>query len=76
MIVPGLVCELSPSGMEIYVGVSRQPGEEMEIEFQTSRGHFVRIAGIVRNRTGFCFGIEFSAARTQQGEWWDLLESP
>jgi hypothetical protein len=65
IVVPGLICELSRSGMEIYGGVNRQPGEEMEIEFETSGGSIVRIAGIVRSRTGFCFGIEFSAVRTE-----------
>lgn len=65
IVVPGLICELSRSGMEIYGGVNRQPGEEMEIEFETSGGATVRVAGIVRNRTGFCFGIEFSAVRTK-----------
>jgi hypothetical protein len=51
--------------MEIYGGVNRQPGEEMEIEFETPGGAIVRVAGIVRNRTGFCFGIEFSAVLTK-----------
>jgi hypothetical protein len=65
IVVPGLICELSRSGVQIYGGVNRQPGEEMEIEFETSGGARIRIAGIVRNRTGFCFGIEFSAVRAK-----------
>jgi hypothetical protein len=63
VLVPGLISELSQCGMEIYAGVNRQPGEEMEIEFETSGGATARITGIVRNRTGFCFGIEFSEVR-------------
>jgi len=51
--------------MQIYGGVNRRPGEELEIEFETPRGR-IRIAGIVRSRTGFSFGIEFSAVRTTQ----------
>jgi hypothetical protein len=58
VVVPGLVSELSRSGMEIYGGVNLQPGEKMEIEFQSPTG--VRIAGTIRSRKGFCFGIEFS----------------
>jgi hypothetical protein len=60
--VPGLVCELSRSGMELYGGVNLQPGDLMEVEFQTSDR--IRVVGIVRNRSGFCFGLEFRALRT------------
>lgn len=55
--VPGLVSEVSRSGMELYGGVDLYPGDVMEIEFQTPGG--VRIEGVVRNRSGFCFGLEF-----------------
>jgi len=60
--VPGMVCELSRSGMELYGGVNLQPGDLMEVEFQTSGR--VRVVGVVRNRSGYCFGLEFRAART------------
>jgi hypothetical protein len=65
IVVPGLISELSRSGMEVYAGVNRQPGEEMQIEFETSGGKTARITGIVRSRTGFCFGIEFYAVRAK-----------
>jgi hypothetical protein len=61
--VPGLVCELSRAGMELYAGVNLQPGDIMEVEFQTSSR--LNIAGIVRYRTGFCYGLEFCAPRTE-----------
>jgi PilZ domain-containing protein len=60
MVVPGLVSKLSRTGMEIYAGVNLQPGELMEVEFRTT-GKTIRVAGIVRNRSGFCFGLEFRA---------------
>ncbi len=60
--VPGLVCELSRSGMELYGGVNLQPGDLMEVEFQTPDR--IRVVGVVRNRSGFCFGLEFRAVRT------------
>ncbi len=60
-VVPGLVCELSCSGMELYGGVNLQPGDLMEVEFQTSDR--VRVVGIVRCRSGFCFGLEFREVR-------------
>jgi hypothetical protein len=59
VVVPGLVAELSRTGMEVYGGVNLQPGEKMEIEFQTPSG--TRITGIIRSRSGFCFGLEFRA---------------
>ena len=55
--VPGLVSELSQGGMELYGGVQRRPGDLLEVEFPTSES--VRVAGIIRNRSGYCFGLEF-----------------
>jgi hypothetical protein len=49
--------EMSEGGMTLYAGVPLKPGDRMELEFQTPGG--VRIAAVVRNRTGFCFGLEF-----------------
>lgn len=43
--------------MTLYAGVPLKPGDLMDIEFQTPGG--ARIAAIVRNRTGYCFGLEF-----------------
>jgi hypothetical protein len=63
-VVPGLVSTLSRTGMEIYAGVNLQPGELMEVEFRTT-GKTIRVAGIVRNRSGFCFGLEFCALRVE-----------
>ena len=73
IVVPGLVCELSRSGMEIYGGVNLQPGEMMEVQFRTSGR--VRIAGIIRNRSGFCFGLEFCAVHMEPEETPDVLQS-
>ncbi|MGA8271706.1 MAG: PilZ domain-containing protein [Candidatus Sulfotelmatobacter sp.] len=66
IVVPGLVSELSRAGMELYGGVNLQPGELMEVEFQTSGR--VRVAGIVRDRSGFCFGLEFCKVRVEPEE--------
>src|SRR4029077_1593100 len=54
--VQGRGIEMSEGGMTLYAGVPLKPGDLMEIEFQTSGA---RVAAIVRNRTGFCFGLEF-----------------
>src|SRR5690349_7547314 len=56
---PGLATEISQSGMALYGGIELQPGDLMEIEFQIS--NHLRVAGVVRNRIGYCFGLEFLA---------------
>jgi hypothetical protein len=55
--VPGVVSEISQGGMELYGGVQRRPGDLMEVEFQAAG--VPRVAGVVRSRSGFCFGLEF-----------------
>jgi hypothetical protein len=55
--VPGLTTEISRGGMALYGGIPLQPGDLMEVEFQTSNR--LRIAGAVRDRNGYCFGLEF-----------------
>jgi hypothetical protein len=60
--IQGLATEISRGGMALYAGVHLQPGDPMEIEFQTSSR--TRIAGVVRNREGYCYGIEFRAILT------------
>ena len=67
IVVPGLVSKLSRTGMELYAGVNLQHGELMEVEFRTT-GRTIRVAGIVRNRSGFCFGLEFCALRIELGK--------
>ena len=57
IIVPGLTTEISQGGMALYGGVPLQPGDLMEIEFQTSSR--LRVAASVRDRNGYCFGLEF-----------------
>jgi len=66
MAVPGMVSKLSRAGMELYAGVNLQPGEVMEVEFRTAGGT-IHLAGVVRNRTGFCFGLEFCSLRIEVG---------
>jgi hypothetical protein len=56
--VPGLTTEISRGGMALYGGVSLQPGDLMEVEFQTPG--LLRVAGAIRDRNGYCFGLEFA----------------
>jgi len=55
--VQGRGIEMSEGGMTLYAGVPLKPGDLMDLEFLMPGG--ARIAAIVRNRTGFCFGLEF-----------------
>jgi PilZ domain len=55
--VQGRGIEMSEGGMTLYAGVPLKPGDLMDLEFQMPGG--TRVAAIVRNRTGFCFGLEF-----------------
>jgi len=56
--IPGLTTEISRGGMSLYGGVSLKPGDLMEVEFQTPG--FPRVAGAIRDRNGYCFGLEFA----------------
>jgi len=57
MVVPGLGLEMSKGGMSLCAGVYLNPGDLTEVEFQTLGR--TRVTAIVRNRTGYCFGLEF-----------------
>jgi hypothetical protein len=43
--------------MALYGGVPLQPGDLMQVEFQTSTR--LRVAASIRDRNGYCFGLEF-----------------
>lgn len=55
--VPGLVSELSQGGMELYGGVQRRPGDVLQVEFRTNES--LKVASVIRNRSGYCYGLEF-----------------
>ncbi len=70
--IPGLVSAISRAGMEVYGGVPLQPGDLMQVEFRTSGT--VRVAGIVRNRSGYCFGLEFLRLSVARDEPDNILD--
>lgn len=55
--IPGLTTEISQGGMALYGGVPLQPGDVMQVEFGTANR--LRVAASVRDRSGYCFGLEF-----------------
>ena len=72
--VPGRVNAISEGGMALHASIYFEPGDLMEIEFQTPQ--FLRLIGTVRSRAGYCFGLEFlsglSAEKTSRTEPWPV----
>ncbi|MGA2744987.1 MAG: PilZ domain-containing protein [Candidatus Sulfotelmatobacter sp.] len=56
-VVEGRGTEMSEGGMMLYAGILLNPGDLLEIEFDTPSPS--RLPAIVRFRSGFCFGLEF-----------------
>jgi hypothetical protein len=56
-VVEGRGTEMSEGGMVLYAGILLNPGDLLEIEFETPVPS--RMPAIVRSRNGFCFGLEF-----------------
>lgn len=57
VLVPGQVTELSEGGMTLYAGMSLQPGDLFEAEFEQPVHRTIQ--AVVRTRDGFSFGAEF-----------------
>jgi PilZ domain len=55
--VNGLGIEISEGGMSLYAGIPLQHGDMTEIAF--TQPYNTRITAVVRNRTGYWFGLEF-----------------
>src|SRR5438876_11243916 len=53
--VPGRGTDLSRNGMALYAGLILKAGDPIEVEFQVP--FRLRVACIIRNRAGYCFGL-------------------
>ena len=56
-VVEGRGTEMSEGGMTLYAGILLNPGDLLEVEFDTPTPS--RLPAIVRSKNGFCFGLEF-----------------
>ena len=56
-VVPGRAIEISEGGMALYAGIDLEPGDLMAVEFRGPSQ--ARVAGAIRSRSGYCFGLEF-----------------
>jgi hypothetical protein len=57
LLVPGRGTDMSEGGMALVAGIPARPGDVVEVDFQTPR--LAKVRGIIRNRDGFSFGVEF-----------------
>lgn len=55
--IPGRGTELSAGGMALYAGIELKTTQTLEVEF-VAAAH-ARVAGVVRSREGYRFGLEF-----------------
>lgn len=59
-IVNGRGSDISEGGLLIFAGVELKEGEEIFVEFTPPySGEPIRVRGVVRNRTGYKYGVEF-----------------
>lgn len=58
-VVAGRGTEMSVGGMALYAGILLKPGDLLDLEFDAP--YHSRVSAIVRNRNGFCFGLEFTS---------------
>lgn len=59
-LVDGRGTELNEGGMAIFAGLELKAGDQLEIEFTPPySGQPIRVRSIVRNRTGYSYGVEF-----------------
>ncbi len=64
--VLGRGTELSAGGMALYAGIELKTSQTLEVEF-VAASH-ARVAGVVRSREGFRFGLEFMTPLPIGGE--------
>jgi hypothetical protein len=62
-VIVGRGNELNEGGIAVTAGVELRLGDETEIEFTPPYSNSpIRIRGVVRNRSGYRYGMEFVAA--------------
>jgi hypothetical protein len=67
-IINGRGKEISEGGMSVFAGIELQAGERIEVEFTPPYGLPIRVHGLVRNRSGYSYGVEFLAASPEEME--------
>lgn len=66
-IVSGRGNELNEGGLQVFAGTEMRVGDSIFVEFTPPySGKPVRVAALVRNRSGFDYGLEFAPGDLQQ----------
>jgi hypothetical protein len=72
--VVGRGCDLSEGGIAVHAAIEMTVGDFVEVEFSpTYSGMPVRVRAIVRNRSRYIYGLEFSAKDAVEQERIDLV---
>lgn len=67
MIVSGRGTEVSEGGVAIFAGTELKSGDEVFVEFTPPySGEPMRVRGLVCNRSGYRYGVEFQSATFQE----------
>jgi hypothetical protein len=75
-IVQALGTGLNNGGITVFAGMSLAIDEPIAIEFVTAdSGEIVRMNGLVRNREGFAYGVEFVAVDEESPEGMCQIQS-
>ena len=75
IVVPGRGTAISRGGMAVTAGIEANPGDEIGIEFTPAYSGPIRIQGVVRNRKGYQYGIEFRASHPEEAKACERLEA-
>ena len=65
-VITGRGKEISEGGMAVFAGVELRPEDKIEVEFTPPYGGPIRVQGIIRNRNGYSYGVEFFAISEEQ----------
>ncbi len=65
-VITGRGKEISEGGMSVCAGVELRVGVKIEVEFTPPYGGPIRVQGIVRNRHGYSYGVEFFVMSEEQ----------
>lgn len=69
VIVQGRGNELNEGGMAVFAGIELALGEEVAVEFTPPySGQPIRVRALVRNRTGYSYGVEFLTATIEDNQ--------
>ena len=65
-VISGRGKEISEGGMAVFAGVELRVGDKIEVEFTPPYGGPIRVQGMVRNRQGYSYGVEFFTVNQEQ----------